>query len=106
MVHHYYKCNGARKGGHCKKKTVRNNWIEEIVLAKIRSVILDDALLDDVADRLLARLNSENTVHPLLRKQRGEIEKGIENLVNAIQMGILTPSTKERLDALEARGRS
>lgn len=28
-------------------------------------------------------------------------EKGIENLLNAIQMGIFTPSTKQRLEDLE-----
>ena len=32
-----------------------------------------------------------------------DCEKGIENMLNAIQAGILTPSTKERLDQLEAR---
>ena len=37
----------------------------------------------------------------LLRKQLGEAEKGIENMLNAIQMGIITPSTKQRLADLE-----
>ena len=37
----------------------------------------------------------------LLRKQLGEAEKGIENMLNAIQMGIITPSTKQRLAELE-----
>ena len=32
-----------------------------------------------------------------------ECEKGIENVLNAIQAGILTPSTKERLESLEKR---
>ena len=30
-----------------------------------------------------------------------DCEKGIDNLLNAIQMGIFTPSTKERLESLE-----
>ena len=36
-------------------------------------------------------------------EQLKECEKGIENMLNAIQAGVLTPSTKERLDQLEAR---
>ena len=40
---------------------------------------------------------------PILRKQLAEIEKGIENLVNAIQAGIFSTSTKQRLDELEAQ---
>lgn len=37
----------------------------------------------------------------LLQKQLGEAEKGIENMLNAIQMGIITASTKQRLATLE-----
>ena len=45
----------------------------------------------------------ENTVLPLLEKQMKDIERGIENLLNAIQEGILTSSTKGRLEKLEAQ---
>ena len=38
---------------------------------------------------------------PTLHQQLRGCEKGIENLINAIQMGILTSSTKERLEELE-----
>jgi hypothetical protein len=41
-------------------------------------------------------------VLPNLEKQLAETEKGLENLVNAIQQGMLTPTTKKRLDELEA----
>ena len=44
----------------------------------------------------------ESSTLPILRKQLAEIEKGIDNLVNAIQAGILTASTKQRLEQLEA----
>ena len=38
---------------------------------------------------------------PSYEKQLKETEVGITNMLNAIQMGILTSSTKERLEALE-----
>ena len=38
---------------------------------------------------------------PALKSQLQETEKGLENLLNAIQQGILTPSTKQRLEELE-----
>lgn len=38
---------------------------------------------------------------PALRRQLEEIEKAIENMLNAIQQGILNKSTKKRLDDLE-----
>lgn len=100
-VHRYYKCNGARRGGDCQKKTVKKDRIENLVLEQIRRVIMDDELLDALADTLIAKLGSENTTLPILQKELAETQKGIDNLVNAIQMGIFTPSTKERLDELE-----
>ena len=58
-------------------------------------------MLDRLADMLIAKLNAESSTLPILRKQLDEIEKGIDNLVNAIQAGILTASTKQRLEQLE-----
>ena len=37
----------------------------------------------------------------MLRKQLAETERGIDNMLNAIQQGILNQSTKKRLDDLE-----
>ena len=45
----------------------------------------------------------ENTTLPLLEKQMREVENGIENMLNAIQAGVLTNSTKSRLEKLEAQ---
>ena len=43
----------------------------------------------------------ENTSLPLYEKQLRDAESGIQNMLNAIQAGILTSSTKERLEQLE-----
>ena len=102
QVYRYYKCCGARKGGTCKKKTVKKNWIEEAVIQLIQKFIFDDMLLDRLADKLLSKLNSENSTLPILHKQLAETQKGIDNIVNAIQAGIFTSSTKQRLEELEA----
>ena len=44
----------------------------------------------------------ENTNLPLYEQQLQEAQRGIDNLLNAIQQGILTKSTKTRLEELEA----
>jgi len=43
----------------------------------------------------------ESTDLPLLQRQLSDTERGIQNMLNAIQQGILTPSTKQRMDELE-----
>ena len=47
-------------------------------------------------------LTSQSTKLPLYEQQLQEANTGIENILNAIQQGILTKSTKGRLDELEA----
>lgn len=45
----------------------------------------------------------ENDAIPYLKKQLAEAEKAITNMLNAIEQGIFTASTKSRLDELEER---
>ena len=50
---------------------------------------------------LIEALGKESTVLPLLKKQLSDVEKSIDNMLNAIQQGIFIKSTKERLEELE-----
>lgn len=50
---------------------------------------------------LIEALGKESTVLPLLKKQLSDVEKSIDNMLNAIRQGIFTQSTKERLEELE-----
>ena len=59
--------------------------------------------LHSIAESLLKLQQRENIAVPLLQRQLADIEKGIENMLNAMQAGILTKSTKKRLDELEAQ---
>ena len=63
--------------------------------------VLQDDVIDRIADAMTAMQYQEDTTVPALKAQLKECEKGIANLVNAIQAGILTASTKERLEQLE-----
>ena len=100
-VHHYYKCVTVKHHGECDKKTVRKDWIENLVLEQIQKIVMDDELINNLADMLMTELGRESDALPVLRKELADVEKGIENMLNAIQSGIFTPSTKQRLEALE-----
>ena len=67
------------------------------------TTVLTDVNINRIADAILILQNEEDTMTPALENQLRECEKGITNLLNAIQAGILTPSTKERLEQLEAQ---
>lgn len=97
-VHRYYKCASVKNHKGCDKKTVKKDWIENLV---IKDIIFDDNLINDLADTLIEALGKESTVLPLLKKQLSDVEKSIDNMLNAIQQGIFTQSTKERFEELE-----
>ena len=103
VVHHYYKCATAKRFKTCKKKTVRKEWLEDLVVAETMKLIQDDAVIDAIVAEVMELQEQENTTLPLLEKQMREVENGIENMLNAIQAGVLTNSTKSRLEKLEAQ---
>ena len=67
------------------------------------SCLLYTSFVEYIADTVMDIQTRESSVLPALRKQLEETERGITNMLNAIQMGIFNTSTKERLDELEER---
>ena len=100
-VHRYYKCATAKKKKGCKKKTVRKQWLEDLVVNQTMQLVRDDAAMESIIAKVMELQNKENTNIPLYEKQLRDAESGIQNMLNAIQAGILTSSTKERLEQLE-----
>lgn len=101
IVHRYYKCVSVKNHKGCDKKTVKKDWSEDLTIKMIKRIIFDDKMLDNLANEIIKYIGQESTLLPQLRKQLKDCEKGIDNLLNAIQAGIFTPSTKERLESLE-----
>ena len=100
-VHRYYKCATAKKHKGCKKKTIRKQWLEDLVVNQTMQLVRDDAAMESIIAKVMELQDRENTNLPLYEKQLRDAESGIQNMLNAIQAGILTSSTKERLEQLE-----
>ena len=100
--HQYYKCVSAKNHKGCKKKSVKKAWIEDIVVNETMRAIMDDTVVEYIADLVMELQRKENTDLPRFKEQLAETEKAIENMLNAIQQGIFNKSTKQRLDDLEA----
>ena len=103
LVHHYYKCVSVKKKRtECHKKPVRKDWIEDLVVRETMKMLMDDAATEAIVSKLMELQDRENVNLPLYERQLRETETAINNLLNAIQQGILTKSTKARLEELEA----
>ena len=103
--YHYYRCVNTKKHKTCnaKHKSVRKIPLENAVVSAVMAKVMNDDFVEYIADRVLEIQGMESSELPALRQQLAETERGIENMLNAIQMGIINQSTKQRLDELEER---
>lgn len=102
-TYYYYKCATAKKKKGCNKKTVQKEWLENLVVQETMKLIQDDAVIERIVQLVMDFQNQENTAIPLLEKQLREVDRKLDNLMKAIEEGLFTRTTKERLDALEAQ---
>ena len=91
-----------KKRTECHKKPVRKEWIEDLVVSETMKMVMDDKVVEAIVSMLMDLQDRENTNLPLYEQQLREVDTAIQNLLNAIQQGILTKSTKGRLEELEA----
>lgn len=101
-VHHYYKCSSVKRKKGCNKKSVRKEWIEDLVVDWTRKTALADDTIDKMADAVVALQYQENAVLPVLKKRLAATDKTIANLLDAIQQGLFNTAAKQRMDSLEA----
>lgn len=102
-MHYYYKCSGAKRLKDCDKKAVSKDWIERVVVRLTMQRVMDEEKINRLIDAILVTQEQEDITTPALRSQLAETESSIGNILKAIEQGIFTPSTKQRLDKLEAR---
>ena len=65
-------------------------------------IIMDDNVIETITALLMDLQEKENADLPLYEQQLRETNTAIKNLLHAIEQGILTQSTKKRLEELEA----
>lgn len=103
--HSYYVCNG-RRAKTCKKKNEKKDVLEEkITTAVIHNILNNDDVVNFIVDRCMIIQEREKDFSPAdgLRRELAEAEKGLKNIMAAIEAGIITPTTKDRLMELEER---
>ena len=83
---------------------MRKEWIEKIVLDQTRLIVMNDSLIEEIAERTFQYYSSEHQESSYVNTLRAELKKveaSISNLVKAVEAGIFGAATKERMDELE-----
>lgn len=101
--HYYYTCNDRRTGGSCKKENVRKDYIEQAVADLTQRFILQDEVIEWIATSamdVLAQSSSKAEIASMESELAAD-RKATKNIMNAIEQGIFTTTTKDRLLELE-----
>lgn len=104
--YNYYKCSTRKKDHNaCRKKPIRQDRIEPLILEKVKELLDDPEFLDAVAeDTWQYYLQTDNDREKIeqLQKELMAIDRGIENLVLTLER-VQSPAVIDRLEALEAQ---
>ena len=102
-THYYYSCNTRRAGGDCKKEHVKKDYIERLVAELTQTFILRDDVIEWIADSAIDLLKSSEAEFKIadMEDELAENKKALKNIMTAIEQGVLTATTKDRLLELE-----
>lgn len=107
-VHHYYKCVNRKRKHNCEKKVEKKEWLERTVVEFTVQQVLTDENIEKISTRAMELIEKElqdTSILIGLQERLKETNKRIKNLMSAIEQGIITPTTKERLEELEEERR-
>jgi hypothetical protein len=102
QMYYYYTCIG-KKRRRCNKKRVKKEDIEELVIKNVTATLCNDDYVQKTIDDFMAFQEMDDSELISLRATLRDVQKAKENVLRAIEQGIITPSTKDRLMALESR---
>ena len=102
-IHRYYKCHAVKKKlNDCKKKAVKKDWIENLVVKETMAMLMDDDAIEAIVSMLMRLQDEEVSDLPMYEKQLRETETAIDNIVNAIMAGMASKALQTKLTQLEA----
>ncbi len=100
-VHLYYKCSRKKKcATHCSSHAVKKADIENSVYKAIIKALDDDAFISEVAAQAVEIHNGEikeSSVLKILKQQKAEIERKLNNITEAICNGIFNNQTQSKM---------
>ena len=105
-IFRYYRCPYSKKDVNCHNKSVRKEVLEEIVTNVLAEELTKPDNLKFLTDKVfeLYCVNvQDGSDLPRYEKELAATDKAIKNILMAIEEGIFTPSTKNRLTELEEK---
>lgn len=100
-----YRCGNRERTKQCCNKELRREYIESYVLHELEKNIFNDAAIPFLIEKLNEYQNSKSvkntTEADAMKRLLDEINRQIENIVNAIASGFFQSSFKDKVTELE-----
>ncbi len=104
----YYKCRSIKEKTGCENKAIGKELFENIINKAVLKVLDKKSNMELLADKILEihtkRCNSDTSLN-LIKADLDATNKAIANVMSAIEKGIFTETTKNRLEELEKQKR-
>lgn len=103
-MHYYYKCVNRKRKHNCNKAIEKKEWIEDLVIRYTVQQVLTDENIELIATKAMEIVEKESADKSYLfalQEELKEVNKKIKNIMTAIEQGIITSTTKDRLEELE-----
>lgn len=107
--HYYYSCIEKKRKRNCTKKSVKKDWIEKLITDVTINKVLTDENIEIISKKAVEIYNKENSDKSelvALNNNLKDTQKTIDNIMTAIEQGIITDTTKQRLIEAEERKKS
>ena len=105
-THYYYTCACRKRSGGCDKKSERRRPLEMAVVEETVRHVLQPDIIASIIDRAMDIYERELRDDPILSSLLAEeksVATSLENIMKAIEMGIFTSTTRDRMLELEAQ---
>lgn len=104
-TYYYYTCQNKKQKKGCKTKSIPKDLLEDIIIEETRGYILTDEMIEFIGNCLTEFQEKEldRTMLNVIESDLKNVESSIKNLLKAIEQGIITDTTKDRLVELEIR---
>ena len=103
----YYQCRGRKKlKNGCTKSAIRKEILEKFVLDHIYETLSNGTESETIISYLMKIQEEKAKECPaikLLEKEKRQIETALNNVMSAIEQGIVSNTTNKRLHELEAK---
>lgn len=105
-VKHYYKCYSRKKLNACNKSILPKDALEKVIVDATVTAFSSPENIFAISEAAVEihnkRMHDKSLLNILLR-EKAEIQKTIDNIMKAIEQGILTATTKRRMEEMEQR---